>query len=68
MRALTTNMQAAVVLLYVFLFSIVAALVVTVLSVSAGVRVVAVGSVVPLIVLTAVFIFLWEKENLEFCG
>jgi hypothetical protein len=57
----TTDMQAAVALLIVFLVAVVAALIVTVLSVSAGARVIALASVSPLVVLTVVFIFFCRR-------
>lgn len=63
MRPLTTIMKAAVVLLYIFLFSVVAALGVTVLNVSAGVRVLALSAVTPLIVLTVMFIYFCGKQR-----
>jgi hypothetical protein len=56
-------MQAALVLLYVFLVAIVAALLITVLSVSAGIKVLALGAVTPLIVLTVVFIYFCGKRK-----
>lgn len=68
-QPLTNIMQAALVLLCVFLVAVVAALVVTVLSVSAGVKVLAVGAVSPLIVLTVVFIvFCWRRRAWSFLG
>ncbi|HYA77180.1 MAG TPA: hypothetical protein VEF91_00525 [Verrucomicrobiae bacterium] len=62
-QSLTTSMQAALALLYIFFVAIVAALVVTVLSVSDEVRVLALGVVTPLIVLNVVFIYFCGKRK-----
>ena len=59
-KPFTTNMKAAIGLLYIFVIAIIAALIITVLSVPLGVKVLASAAVSPLIALNIVFIY--------FCG
>jgi len=58
---LSTNMKTAVTLLYVFIIAIVGALVVTLSSVSSNVQIIAVVSVTPILVLSAIFVYFCRK-------
>jgi len=60
---LSTNMKTAIGLLYVFVVSIIGALIVTIVSVSTNVGLIAITAVTPIIVLSAVFIYFCEKRK-----
>lgn len=62
-KNLSTNMKAAIALLYVFTAAIVAAFITTVINVPANVQILAVGFITPLVVLSLVFIFYCRKGN-----
>jgi hypothetical protein len=60
-KTLSTNMKAAIALLYVFIAAIIAAFIITEINVPPDVQVLAVGLITPLIVLSLVFIFYCSK-------
>jgi len=60
-KNLSTNMKAAIALLYVFTAAIIAAFITTIISVPANVQILAVGFITPLVVLSLVFIFYCRK-------
>ena len=60
-KNLSTNMNAAIALLYVFTAAIIAAFITTIISVPANVQILAVGFITPLVVLSLVFIFYCRK-------
>ena len=66
---MTTNMQASISLLEVFVLAIVVALIITVESVPFTVRVLAAGVVSPIIVLSIIFIHFCRKRKIwSFAG
>jgi FtsH-binding integral membrane protein len=62
-KALSTNMKAAIALLYLFTVAIIAAFITTIISVPANVQILAVGFITPLVVLSLVFIFYCRKRK-----
>jgi len=66
---LSANMKTAIALLYIFIIAIIGALIVTLSSVSFSVQVIAIISVTPILILSAVFIcFCRQGKAWSFAG
>ena len=62
-------MKTAIGLLYIFIIAIISALIITVANVSAGAQLIAIGSVIPIIALNAVFIYFCRRRRIwSFAG
>jgi hypothetical protein len=62
-KTLSTNMKAAIALLYLFTVAIIAAFITTIISVPANVQILSVDFISPLVVLSLVFIFYCRKRK-----
>ena len=60
---LNTNMKTAIALLYVFIIAIIGALIVTLSTVSSDVQLIAIISVTPILILSAVFIYYCRQRK-----
>jgi hypothetical protein len=61
---LSTNMKTAILLLEVFVVAIILALIVTIASVSAGVQFLATIVIIPIIILSIIFIYFCKKRKI----
>jgi hypothetical protein len=68
-KSLTVNMRTAIGLLYIFIFAIVVALIITIISVPNGVKILAIGFIIPMVALSLIFVhFCRMRRAWSFAG